>query len=118
MELEKIEKLAHDWRTVTWQVIKLEKPDLLKVCELFGETYELFDKYSTENHVPKDISGVILEMHDFCWWVCDLDATPLHDHYQEICTLVCELNKYFLTRDASVQVIEKLIRSFDTTETN
>lgn len=109
MELKKIGKLAHDWRTVTWQVIELEKPNISRVRELFSKTYELFDKYSKEGCVPKGICGVILEMHDFCWWVSDLDVTPIHDKYQEITTLVCELNKYLLTRDASTEKIKNLI---------
>ena len=105
-----IEKLAHDWRSITWKVIELEKVNLKVLQRLFRDTYDILDKLSTEKLVPKEICGLLLEMHEFSWWVTDLKDTPIHYLYQEIVSLVNELNKYFLTRDADDILIQDLIQ--------
>ena len=89
--------------------IEFQKLDIPELQKLFDETYKIIECYSTESLVPKEISGLLLEMHDFSWWVSDLDETPMHTHYQEIVSLVNLLNKYFLTRDANTNEIERLI---------
>ena len=109
MELKKIEKLTHDWHSASWKVIEFENPGLAKIRKLSKEAYGFIEKYSTEKLVPKEITGLLLEMQDFAWWVSDLDETPLHYLYQEIVSLVFELKKYFLTRDANTEMIEKII---------
>ena len=111
MELKKISEIAHSWQSVTWEVIEFKKPTPSKINQLFNETYELLAEYSTKDDVPKGISKVLLEMNEFCWWVSDLDETPLHKHYQELYTLACELNKSFFTRDAHPALIEDIIRA-------
>ena len=109
MEIKKIQKLSNDWHSATWKVIEFENPGFEKVRKLFKETYEIIEKYSTEKLIPKELSGLLLEMHDFGWWVSDLDDTPLHFLYQEIVHLINRLNKYFLTRDANTKEIENII---------
>lgn len=104
-----IEKLAHDWRSITWKVIELEKVNLKVLQKLFRDTYDILDKLSTEKLIPKEMCGLLLEMHEFSWWVSDLKDTPIHYLYQEIVSLVTELNKYFLTRDADTEGIEQMI---------
>ena len=101
-----IEKLAHDWRLITWKVIELEKVNLKVLQKLFRDTYDILDKLSTEKLVPKEMCGLLLEMHEFSWWVSDLKDTTIHYLYQEIVSLVNELNKYFLTRDADITAIQ------------
>ena len=109
MELKKINDLAENWRSSTQKVIELEKPDLNQLKELFQETYELIEEYSRNGVVPKGICEVLLEMHEFCWWVGDLDETPIHYLYREIVEIVYGLEKYFLTRDADTDKIEMII---------
>ena len=104
-----IETLTHDWHSLTWKVIEFQKLDIPELQKLFDETYKIIECYSTESLVPKEISGLLLEMHDFSWWVCDLDETPMHTQYREIVSLVNLLNKYFLTRDANTKEIQRLI---------
>ena len=111
MELNKIKELTYKWESTTWKVIDFQDIDRSKLHKMFQETYELLDKYSQEELVPKEIGGLLLEMHDFAWWTCDLELTPLHDLYQEIVTLVNKLSKYFLTRDVNTNEIEKIINN-------
>ena len=109
MELNKIKELTYAWETLTWKVIDFQDIDRSKLQKLFQDTYELLDEYSLKELVPKEISGLLLEMHDFAWWVSDLDQTPLYSLYQEIVTIVNKLNKYFLTRDVNTDEMEKII---------
>ena len=109
MELNKIKELTYAWETLTWKVIDFQDIDRSKLQKLFQDTYELLDEYSLKELVPKEISGLLLEMHDFAWWVSDLDQTPLYSLYQEIVTIVNKLNKYFLTRDVNTDEMEKKI---------
>ena len=104
-----IETLTHDWHSLTWKVIEFQKLDIPELQKLFDETYKIIECYSTESLVPKEITALLLEMHDFSWWVCDLDETPMHTQYREIVSLVNLLNKYFLTRDANTKEIQRLI---------
>lgn len=109
MQRRKIEKLIYEWDALTNEVIALNDIALTEVQRLFRETYNSLDIFSKEELVPKSFSKLLLEMNDFGWWVSDLDDTPIHHFYQKIISLVCELNKYFLTRDANIQKIEQLI---------
>lgn len=109
MELNKIKELTYNWETLTWKVIDFQDIDHSKLQKMFQETYELLDEYSIKELVPKEISGLLLEMRDFAWWVSDLDQTPLYSLYQEIVTIVNKLNKYFLTRDVNTDEMEHLI---------
>ena len=108
--MKTIETLTRDWHSLTWKVIEFQNLDIPELQKLFDETYKNIECYSIESLVPKEISGLLLEMHDFSWWVSDLDETPMHTHYQEIVSLVSLLNKYFLTRDANTKEIERLIK--------
>ena len=93
MEIKKIQKVMDGWHEATWTVIELKDPGFDKVRKLFEETYEIIEEYSKEKLIPKELSGLLLEMHDFGWWVSDLEETPLHHAYQEIVHLVKLLNK-------------------------
>lgn len=112
MNTETINKLAHDWRSINWKVIELEKVDLTALQRLFRDTYDVLENLSTEKLVPKEMCGLLLEMYEFSWWVSDLKDTPIHYLYQEIVSLVNNLNKYFLTRDADIIAIKKSIEKF------
>ena len=109
MELKKINDIAEKWRLVTEKVIQFEKPDLNKLKSLFQETYELIEEYSRNGIVPKGICEVLLEMREFCWWIGDLDDTPIHYLFEDVATVVCDLEKYFFTRDADTDKIEMII---------
>ncbi len=109
MELNKINELTYSWETLTWKVIDFQDINHSKLQKLFQETYELLDEYSLKEFVPKEISGLLLEMRDFAWWVSDLETTPIHCFYQEIVTLVNKLSKYFLTRDVNIKELERTI---------
>lgn len=109
MELKSIQDLTRDWRSATWKVIEFENPGVKEIGKLFKKTYNLIEECNKEQLVPKEITGVLLEMHDFGWWVSDLPETPIHYLYQEIVSLVCNLNKYFLTRDADIIAIKETI---------
>ncbi len=107
--MTRIEIISTGWHKVTWDVIEFKNPGFEKVRALFKDTYELIEEYSKEKLVPKELAGLLLEMHDFGWWVSDLDDTPLHCYYQEIVSVVNGLNKYFLTRDANIEGIKDAI---------
>ena len=112
MELKKINDIAENWRSVTQEVIELRKPSLIELRRLFKETFELIEEYSRNGIVPKGVCEVLLEMHEFCWWVGDLDDTPIHYLYREIVEIVYGLERYFFTWDADVEEIEKNIEKF------
>ena len=109
MELKRINDIARDWRSVTEEVIQFEKPDLNKLKGLFQETYELIEEYSRNSMVPKGICEVLIEMHEFGWWVGNLDDTPIHYLFEDIVTIMYGLEKYFLTRDADIEKIKRII---------
>ena len=109
MELKRINNTARDWRSVTEKVIQFEKPDLDKLKGLFQETYELIEEYSRNGMVPKGICEVLLELHEFGWWVGNLDDTPIHYLFEDIVTVMYGLEKYFLTRDADIEKIKRTI---------
>ena len=109
MEFKRINDIAENWRSVTQKVIELRNPSLIELRRLFKDTYELIEEYSRNDIVPKGICEVLIEMHEFGWWVSDLDHTPIHYLYQEIISLINKLNKYFLTRDANTSEIKRLM---------
>lgn len=110
MELKKISDIAENWRSVTQEVIELRNPDLIELRRLFKETYELIEEYSRNGIVPKGVCEVLLEMREFCWWIGDLDDTPIHYLFEDVATVVCDLEKYFFTRDADTDKIEMIIK--------
>lgn len=109
MEIKRIQEVVDHWRSATDKVIEFENPGYKEVRELFKTTYEIIEKYRKEKLVPKVLSGLLLEMHDFSWWVSDLEETPLHCHYQKIVSLTNQLSKYFLTSNADTQNIKNII---------
>lgn len=109
MELKRINDIARDWRSVTEEVIQFEKPDLNKLKGLFQETYNLIEEYSRNGMVPKGICEVLIELHEFGWWVGNLDDTPIHYLFEDIVTIMYGLEKYFLTRDADTEKIKRII---------
>lgn len=110
MNIERIQEVTNDWRSANWKVIEFENPGFKEVRKLFLETYEIIEKYRDEKLVPKELSGLLLEMQEFSWWVSDLKETPLHCYYQEIVSVVCNLNTYFLT---PVSNSEKILKNID-----
>lgn len=109
METNRMEELTHEWKTTTWQVIELKEVDVSKLQRLFSETYSVLCEFRNNSLVPKEISSLLLEMHDFSWWVSDLEETPLHRIYQTLVSLVADLTQFFLTNDYKTNAIEKLI---------
>ena len=109
MELKRINDIARDWRSVTEEVIQFEKPDLSKLKGLFQETYNLIEEYSRTGMVPKGVCEVLIELHEFGWWVGNLDDTPIHYLFEDIVTIMYGLEKYFLTRDADIEKIKRVI---------
>ena len=113
MEIGKIKNLTRDWCAITDKVIEFENPDIKEIQRLFKETYGLLHKYKKEKFVPKQISGLLLEMHGFGWWVSDLNDTPIHYLYQEIVALICDLNRCFLIGTANAEKMESAIDKLD-----
>ena len=113
MEVRKIEDLSYEWYKITDLVIRFENIDFGKLQNLFRETYNVIEEFSKEKFVPKQMSGLLLEMNEFDWWVGSLDDTPLHEFYQEIGSLISALKKYFLTRDYNVEAIIDTIESME-----
>lgn len=110
MEIQKIKKLTNEWKSITEKVLGFESPGCDKIRALFNDTFELLDRYRNLDCVPKQISALLLQIHDFSWWVSDLKETPLHCYYQEIVSVVCNLNTYFLT---PVSNSEKFLKNID-----
>lgn len=113
MEIQKIKKLINEWEKATDKVIEFENPGYEKVRALFKETFEVLDKYGKDKLVPKEISGLLLEMNKFGWWVSDLEETPLHCCYQVIVSLTFDLNEYFLTCNTDAEVIKETIEKIN-----
>ena len=109
METERIKKLADAWFDVTDSVIRFEKPSEETVGSLFKESYEILSQHRDDELVPKEISGLLIEMNNFGWWVSDLKETPWHNRYQEIVSLVFKLISYFLHGTEQADVIEEAI---------
>lgn len=109
MEIKDIKNIATEWHQITWEVIEFKNIDLTKIQKVFEDTYTLLKKYKFEKLVPKELSAVLLEMLDFCWWVCDLEESSIHYLYKDITTLVANLNKYFLTHDTDTTTVEEII---------
>ena len=109
MEILKIKALADEWNAAAWKVIEFENPGFQALRKLFEETLELVEEYNKNQLVPKEISGVLLEMQEFSWWVSDLADTPLHSHYQEIVDVVYALNKHFLSGASAYEDIKAAI---------
>ena len=104
-----IENLIKEWDIATDRVIRFCNPGVPKIRKLFKLTFEILDKYSKENLVPKTICSLLFEINDFEWWVTDLKETPLHYRHKEITSIICEFRKYFRTRDANVESILDMI---------
>lgn len=109
MEILKIKALADEWNAAAWKVIEFENPGFKEVRKLFLETYEIIEKYRDEKLVPKELSGLLLEMQEFSWWVSNLEETPLHRYHQEIVSMMYELKGMFLKSGADTQKIKNLI---------
>ena len=103
MELKKINDLAEDWRSLTQEVIEFKSPDFKELHRVLNETYELIEEYSRYGNVPKGVCEVLLELHEFVWWVGDLDDTPIHYLHREIVDIMYGLERYFFTWDADVE---------------
>lgn len=110
MDAQKIKMLTQEWGDVTDKVIRFENPGCDRIRGLFKETFDLLDRYRDLDFVPKQTSALLLQMHDFGWWISDLEETPLHCYYQEIVSVVCDLNTYFLT---PVSNSEEIIKNID-----
>ena len=108
METSYLQKISNDWNVVTWEIIEFKDPGLSKINKLLQDTFDVLKKYRNQELVPKEISGILLEMYDFRWWVMDLKESPLHPFYQDISSAVNALNKYFLY-DQDDSEVEALI---------
>ena len=97
MDNEKFKELADGWKAATEQALKFEEIDRKVLSKLFLETYRIIKEYCHEDMVPKELFRVLWEMNDFHWWVIESEETPIHFLYQEITSLVIELN-YFVVR--------------------
>lgn len=109
MNIERIQEVTNDWSSANWKVIEFENPGFKEVRKLFLETYEIIEKYQDEKLVPKELSGLLLEMQEFSWWVSNLEETPLHRYHQEIVSMMYELKGMFLKKDADTQKVKNLI---------
>lgn len=109
MEIQKIEKLSCEWHELTDKVIEFQEIDLLRLQELFRNSYDVIEAFRKDQLIPKAISKLFLEMNDFAWWVYDLDKTPLHEFYQGILTLISALNEHFFVCDYDVKAITEAI---------
>ena len=109
MDIKKIEKLSCEWHEITDKVIEFQEIDLLRLQELFQNSYDVMEAFRKDQIIPKEISKLFLEMNDFAWWVYDLDKTPLHEFYQGILTLISALNEHFFVCDYDVKAITETI---------
>ena len=109
MDIKKIEKLSCEWHEITDKVIEFQEIDLLRLQELFQNSYDVMEAFRKDQLIPKEISKLFLEMNDFAWWVYDLDKTPLHEFYQGILTLISALNEHFFVCDYDVKAITETI---------
>lgn len=109
MDIQQIKLVTDGWCSATQLAIAFETPGAAEVRALFEDTYAILKAYRDDKLVPKEVSGLLLEMQEFGRWVSELDETPLHAMYQEIVSLVCDINRYFLTGDADMRDIKTAI---------
>lgn len=105
--------LTEDWDLITDNVIRFVEIDIENLKSLLTDTYEILKSYSKEKLVPKEISGLLLAVKDFYWWVSDLEETPLHHLYQQIGNIVSEMNISFLIKGFEDGKIESLIKELN-----
>lgn len=105
--------LTEDWDLITDNVIRFEEIDIENLKSLLTDTYEILKSYSKEKLVPKEISGLLLAVKNFSWWVMDLEETPLHHLYQQIGNIVSEMNISFLIKGFEDGKIDSLIKELN-----
>lgn len=84
MDVQKIKRLTKEWKDVSDKVIRFKDPVCDRIRGLFRETFDLLDRYRESDFVPKEICGLLFEVHDFMWWANDLEETPMHNYYGNI----------------------------------
>lgn len=109
MELKLIMDLVTQWENITWDVIHLKNISIYKLQVLSIETYQLLDLYKDKNYTRKQFAALLLEMHEFSWWVSTLPDSPIYDNYQQVYTLIQALTKHYLCEPIDRQQIETLI---------
>ena len=108
-----IESLIEQWDLITVDVIRFKEIDIEELKELLTDTYKILKSYSKDELVPKEISGLLLAVKDFFWWVSDLEETPLHHLYQQIGNILREMNVGFLIKGFEDEKVEILIKELD-----
>ena len=109
MDVQKIKRLTEEWEDVTDKVIRFMDPGCDRIRGLFRETFDLLDRYSESDFVPKELCKLLLEMHDFMWWSSDLEETPMHRYYGHITDIVYGLNSSLFVPIHSPEEIIKMI---------
>lgn len=108
-----IKSLIEQWDLITDDVIRFKEIDIEELKELLTDTYKILKSYSKDELVPKEISGLLLAVKDFYWWISDLEETPLHHLYQQIGNIVSEMNISFLIKGFEDGKIENLIKELN-----
>ena len=104
-----INDITARWKGMVWKVVELNNINIIQAQCLFLETYDLFDLYSCKFFARKELTSLLLEMHEFSWWVCALPDTPFHSNYQQVITLTQTLTEHFFGHHTDRQQIEALI---------
>ena len=108
-----IKSLIEQWDLITDDVIRFKEIDIEELKGLLTDTYKILKSYSKDELVPKEISGLLLAVKDFFWWVSDLEETPLHHLYQQIGNILREMNVGFLIKGFEDEKVEILIKELD-----
>ena len=96
MDIEMIIIITNKWYDLTEDVIQFREVDINKLRELLMDTCELLEWYGKAALVPKEITGLFLQMKDFVCWVGDLPETPLNPLYQQLSSAISAMNIGFL----------------------
>ncbi len=91
-----VNSLTNHWNLLADEVIMFKEVDLDELQDLFKSTCKFLEKYSKDDLVPREIGQVLLSMQDFAWWVGELEETPLNCLYQDLISIVNEINRSFL----------------------
>lgn len=68
MEEKVLRQLTSQWSQMTGLVLELKRIPSEKLQCLLKETYKVLQFYCKDNHVPKTISKILLEMDEFLYF--------------------------------------------------
>lgn len=109
MERTTIAALNDRWEELIEDVLSFREVALAKLQATFADTYAVLKVIAPQSLMPKQVGELLIVMHDFGWWVGDLEETPLHARYQEVIGLVQAMERSFFVGRFDADEMENAI---------